>query len=430
MSGNNLQKVGAIALSGLILMGLVGWIRVLQAQSAPAQPVNEVAPSRLTPRPMTQKPVDSKLMAANVRFGFKLFTETLKQENNKNVFVSPSSVAIALAMVYNGAAGETQQAMARAMELQGISLSELNQTNAELIKLLKNPDPKVQLAIANSLWARQGIPFKPEFLQRNQQFYDAKVTELDFKDPGAVATINNWVSQNTRNKITEIIDRLSPDEVMVLINAIYFKGNWSKQFDPAMTKKEPFFLETGNQKQHPLMAQSGEYRYLENEQFQAVSLPYGNSRQISMYFFLPRSGSNLSTFLQTLTADNWKQWMQQFRNREGSIQIPRFKLEYETELTPVLSALGMGTAFSGRADFSGLSSVPVQIDQVKHKTFVEVNEEGTEAAAVTSIGIRATAAMPSQPFNLVVNRPFFCVLRDNSTGTILFMGAIVDPTLM
>lgn len=429
MSGNHLQKAGAIALSGLILMGLVGWMRVLQAESAPTQPAHDVTPSQHTPRPMTQKLVDSKLMAANVRFAFKLFTETVKQKNNKNIFISPSSVAIALAMVYNGAAGETQQAMARAMELQGISLSELNQTNAELMKLLKNPDPKVQLAIANSLWARQGIPFKPEFLQRNQQFYDAKVTELDFKDPGAVATINNWVSQNTHNKITEIIDRLSPDEVMVLINAIYFKGNWSQQFDSAMTQKEPFFLENGSQKQYPLMAQRGEYRYLENDQFQAVSLPYGNSQRMSMYFFLPRSGSNLSAFLQTLTADNWEQWMQQFHNREGSIQIPRFKLEYETELTPVLSALGMGTAFSRQADFSGLSSVPVQIDQVKHKTFVEVNEEGTEAAAVTSIGIRATAAMPTQPFNLVVNRPFFCAIRDNRTGTVLFMGAIAEPTL-
>jgi serpin B len=429
MSGYRWQKVGAIAFSSLIFMGLVGWMRVIQMQSVLAEPVHEVTPSQLTAQRMTQNSVDSKLVAANVRFGFKLFSETLKREGNKNVFVSPSSVAIALAMVYNGAAGETQQAMAKAMELQGISLSELNQANAELIKLLENPDPKVQLAIANSLWARQGIPFNPGFLQRNQQFYQAKVTELDFQAPGAVATINNWVSQNTRNKITEIVDRLSPDDVMMLINAIYFKGNWSKQFDPATTKQEPFFLGNGRQKSHPLMAQTGEYRYLENDQFQAVSLPYGNSQRMSMYLFLPKSNSSLSTFLQTLTADNWEQWMRQFRSREGSVKIPRFKLEYETELTPMLSALGMGTAFTRQANFSGLSSVPVQIDQVKHKTFVEVNEEGTEAAAVTSIGIRATAIMPTQPFDMVVNRPFFCAIRDNRTGTVLFMGAIAEPSL-
>lgn len=430
MGGYSLRRVGAIAVGSFFLMGLVGWIRVIQAQSALAQPVHPVASAQLTAQRMTQNSMDAKLVAANVRFGFKLFAETLKQKDSKNVFISPSSVAIALAMVYNGAAGETQQAMAKAMELQGISLSELNQANAELIKGLENPDPKVQLAIANSLWARQGIPFQPKFLQRNQQFYDAKVTELDFKDPGAVATINNWVSQNTRNKITAIVDRLSPDDVMVLINAIYFKGNWSKQFDPATTKQEPFFIGDGSQKLHPLMAQRGEYRYLENDQFQAVSLPYGNSQRMSMYLFLPRSSSNLDTFLQTLTAANWEQWVQQFRNREGSVKIPRFKLEYETNLIPALSALGMGTAFTRQANFSGLSSVPTQIDQVKHKTFVEVNEEGTEAAAVTSIGIRTTSVMiPTEPFNLVVDRPFFCAIRDNQTGTVLFMGAISEPAL-
>ncbi|MGQ9872854.1 serpin family protein [Leptodesmis sp.] len=429
MSSDGWQKVGAIAFSSLIFMGLVGWMRVIQMQSVLAEPVHEVAPSQLTAQRMTQNSVDPKLVAANVRFGFKLFSETLKREGNKNVFVSPSSVAIALAMVYNGAAGETQQAMAKAMELQGISLSELNQANAELIKLLENPDPKVQLAIANSLWARQGIPFNPDFLQRNQQFYQAKVTELNFQDPKAVATINNWVSQNTRNKITEIVDRLNPDDVMMLINAIYFKGDWSKQFDPATTKQEPFFLGNGRQKSHPLMLQNGEYRYLENDQFQAVSLPYGNSQRMSMYVFLPKSSSTLSAFLQTLTADNWEQWMRQFRNREGSIKIPRFKLEYETELVPVLSDLGMKNAFTARANFAGLSSAPVQIDQVKHKTFVEVNEEGTKAAAVTAIGIRVTSIMPTERFDMVVNRPFFCAIRDNHTGTVLFMGAIAEPSL-
>jgi serpin B len=148
-----------------------------------------------------------------------------------------------------------------------------------------------------------------------------------------------------------------------------------------------------------------------------------------MYLFLPKPNSSLSTFLQTLTADNWEQWMRQFRNQEGSIKIPRFKLQYETELIPVLSALGMENAFTDRANFAGLSSVPVQIDQVKHKTFVEVNEEGTEAAAVTAIGIRATAIMPTERFDMVVNRPFFCAIRDNHTGTVLFMGAIAEPSL-
>ncbi|MDX2240139.1 MAG: serpin family protein [Leptolyngbyaceae cyanobacterium bins.302] len=433
---------GLVAGSSLLLLGLLGWMRLAQiapawAKSSPAttQPklVNS-QPSQVHPQSQSSKlmaqrsSVNSQLVDANTRFGFKLFSSIANQQPNQNVFVSPSSVAIALAMVYNGADGKTQQGMARAMEIQGMSLSALNQANADLKALLENPDPKVQLAIANSLWTRQGVPFKPEFIQRNQQFYQAKLTELNFADPRAVSTINAWVSQNTQGKITEIIDQLQQDDVMVLINAIYFKGNWSRQFDKQQTRTEPFYLTNGSSKIHPLMAQRGEYRYLDNALFQGVMLPYGNGRRMSMVVLLPKKTSNLTELQRNLTAANWEQWMGQFRNRQGAIQIPRFKLEYKVELAPILAQLGMAEAFSRQANFSGISPVPTQIDEVKHKTFVEVNEEGTEAAAVTSIGIRATAAIPmDEPFQMKVDRPFFCAIRDNQTGSVLFMGSIVNP---
>jgi serpin B len=437
MRRNERLKLGKLATSGMILLGLWGGVRLAQITPAWATSTGSGTPTleknqprREAPQLMAQSPsaINPQLVTANTRFGFKLFSAVANREANQNVFVSPSSVAIALAMVYNGASGDTQQAMAKTLEIQGMSLATLNQANADLKALLENPDPKVQLAIANSVWARQGVPFKPDFIQRNQQFYQAKLTELDFADPRAVSTINNWVSQNTRGKITEIIDRLSRDDMMVLINAIYFKGDWSRQFDKQQTRKEPFYLANGTQKPHPLMSQTGEYRYLDHAQFQGVMLPYGDRRRMSMVILLPKKNSSLAELQRNLGAETWEQWMAQFRSRQGSIQIPRFKLEYKVELTPVLSQMGMAKAFGSQANFSGISQIPTEISEVKHKTFVDVNEEGTEAAAVTSIGIRATAAIPmSEPFQMKVDRPFFCAIRDNQTGSILFMGAIANP---
>ncbi len=385
-----------------------------------------------TTNPIATKPklvVNPKLIEANTRFSFKLFSEILKQDSQKNVFVSPSSVAIALSMTYNGAKGETQQAISKALNMQGMSLSDINQANANLKASLESSDPSVQLTIANSLWARKGVDFKPDFIQRNQVSYGAEVTSLDFADPSAPGQINGWVKKNTQGKISEIVDEINPDQVMFLINAIYFKGKWMNEFDKSQTTNQPFTLASGRQKQHPTMSQRGDYRYTENQKFQAVSLPYGKGRT-SLYIFLPKPNSNLADLQKTLTAENWQTWMKTFSKREGSIQLPRFKMEYETELKKPLSALGMAIAFDPlKADFSNLSTTPTRIDEVKHKTFVEVNEEGTEAAAVTSVGIRATSAqMDVAPFSMTVDRPFFCAIRDNKTGEILFMGSINDPT--
>ncbi|MBM0743429.1 serpin family protein [Phormidium sp. CLA17] len=426
------QTIGVALMGSLLLVGLVSLVKVMPLHTAIALPLLPQTQSaqpkfRMVAQNTTVSP---KLINANTRFGFKLFSAIAKQDDGKNVFISPSSVAIALAMAYNGANGETQQAMARAMELQGMSLQELNEANATLKTMLANPDPEIQLAIANSLWTRQGISFKSEFLQRNRQFYQAKVSELDFGNPRSVATINTWVSQNTRGKIDAIIDSIDSSDVMFLVNAIYFKGNWSRKFDPQNTALQPFYLPNKQTKQHPMMTQGGEYRYYETSQFQAVSLPYGTKRRMSLYVFLPQSSSSLANFQRNLTAENWEQWMTQFRQRQGSIQVPRFKLEYDVQLKSALSQLGMAEAFSSRANFSGLSQVPTKIDEVKHKTFVEVNETGTEAAAVTSIGIRTTSARPiEEPFRMRVDRPFFCAIRDDQTGTVLFMGTISNPKI-
>lgn len=417
------RQILSLVAAGVVVTGVLGG---LMTQKINADSPIPKQTSLAVQQPST--PVDAKLVEANTRFGFKLFQEVIKQDTNKNVFVSPTSIAIALSMTYNGANGETQQAMANTLSLQGMSLQELNQGNNTLKTSLENADPAVQMSIANSLWSRQGISFKPDFLQQNKQFYGAKVEELDFAKPDSVKVINSWVKENTNGKIDSIIDQLKPDDVLFLINAIYFKGNWTKPFDKAQTTERPFNLANGSQKQQPMMSQSGKYKYYENDLFQAVSLPYGKGR-MSLYVFLPNKTTNLNSFGQQLKSENWQQWMNQFQMRQGSVQLPRFKFDYDISLNKALKSLGMKNAFSPKANFSNMTSASVAIDEVKHKTFVEVNEEGTEAAASTSVGMAPTSAqMPAEePFNMVVDRPFFCAIRDNQTGTILFMGSIKDP---
>lgn len=413
----------ALAAASVVLMGVIGCTQVEGNTKVYAQ---SGVPRSESPAQKSVLP-DTKLILANTKFGFKLFEEVLKQENNKNVFISPASVAIALDMTYNGANGSTQRAMAKALELQGLSLQEINSSNAALKQLLENSDPEIQLNIANSLWANQGVKFNPDFIKKNQDFYQAKVTNLNFQDPNSVSKINNWVSESTRGRIDKIVEKIEPDQVLFLLNAIYFKGKWTNEFDKQQTVQQPFYLTSGTQKQHPMMSQKGKYKYYENEQFQAASLPYGKDGKFSFYVFLPKKNSNLKSFYENLNAENWEKWISQFSLREGLIRLPRFKMDYEITLNTALEALGMGEAFTNQADFSQMGQ-NCQISEVKHKTFVEVNEEGTEAAATTSVGFTAVSAtVNQQPFQMIVDRPFFCAIRDNQTGSILFMGAILDP---
>ncbi|MBH8577369.1 serpin family protein [Nostocaceae cyanobacterium CENA369] len=423
--GVSLGRRYVLAAASVVLLGVLGCSQVNNSSSALAQ---SDIPQSEYPLPKKIANNDTKLVNANNKFGFKLFSEILKNNSSENnIFISPSSVAIALAMTYNGASGTTQQAMAKTLELQGMSLPEINSAYASLKELLEKPSEKVQLTIANSLWARKDVSFQPDFLKTTQNFYKAQVTNLDFQDVTAPNTINNWVKEKTNGKINKIVATIKPDEVLFLINAIYFKGKWSDEFDKTQTAEHPFHLISGKQKQHPMMSQTGDYRYYENEQFQAVSLPYGLDRKISFYIFLPKQNSNLNVLYQNLSLENWEKWMTQFRKQEGFIRLPRFKTDYDVTLNDALKALGMEEAFSDKANFSNMGQ-NLTISQVKHKTFVEVNEEGTEAAAATSVGIQATSLRQQpEPFRMIVDRPFFCAIRDNQTGSILFMGSILEP---
>jgi serine protease inhibitor len=373
------------------------------------------------------------LARAYNHFGFKLFHQLRSGDLNKNIFMSPASVAMALTMTYQGAAGETRQAMARTLEIQGMDLEEVNRASASLKKMLSNPDPQVQLNVANALWARQGITFKADFLEKSQKFFGSLLKTLNFADPKAPAIINDWVNQETKGEIKGIIKEIEPHEILLLINAIYFKGKWTRPFDPAKTREGPFTLLDGREKKHPMMSQTGRYPYFKSKNFQAVSLPYGINERICLDIFLPDRDSSLKEFYQELTAANWQSWLATFRESNGTISMPRFKLRYGTvSLKTPLSALGMAVAFDReKADFTNLCQITglnLYIGNVLHKTALEVNEKGTEAAAATVVRVTMTALpQKGQPFEMVVDRPFFLAIRDRQTGAVLFMGSIVQP---
>ena len=421
--------IGWAALSGSLAALTIGCAQ-LQAQPpldpAPAPyGTQSDASTRLTQAPT----VNSDLTQAHLDFGFALFDQLRQATPDKNVLVSPTSVALALAMAYNGAGGETQTAIADALRLHGLNMDQINQGNQALTQYLTQLDPEVALEIANSLWVNQDLPVRADYIAQMQASYAAEVAALEFGTPAATDRINNWVKAQTRDRIPTIVDDLPADQLLVLVNAVYFKGAWSEAFEPEQTRDRSFTLANGETIQHPLMAQQSDYLYLETDQFQAVSLPYGNG-SLSFEVILPAQGTDLADLAAELTPENWQSWMGEMRSRPGEIQLPKFQFDYEADLIPALQALGMGIAFEqGRADFSGLSELEAFINQVRHKTFIEVNEAGTEAAAATAIGIMPTSIPmpPEDPFEMVVDQPFVAAIRDRSNGALLFVGAILDP---
>ena len=374
-------------------------------------------------------PIDSNVPTANTEFGFSLFNAIWDTEQNQNIFISPFSVSAALAMTLNGASGETEQAMTDTLQLQDITSDATNASFYQLQNTLQTSDPKVTLTIANSLWGREGFQFKTDFLQRNTLYFNAETSILDFMNPSTLQTINQWVNDNTNSKIPKILDEIESNAVLFLINAIYFKGSWQTEFDPSDTRDGTFHLVSGATKQVPMMFRTGQYPVYIGEDFQAINLPYGEGR-MGMFIFLPNNKSDLNKFVGNITTEKWENWMEQFREREVQIRIPKFKLEYGTKvLNDVLTSLGMGVAFDeDNADFSRMADLDavggnLYITKVAHKTFIEVNEEGTEAAAVTSVGV----GIKSLPPRFIVDRPFFFAICDNETGTVLFMGTVVEP---
>ncbi len=368
---------------------------------------------------------EKQVVDADVHFGLDLFRAVSEEDARKNVFISPLSVSMALGMTLNGAVGETKGQMQETLALAGLSDAEINEAYRSLIDLLQGLDPMVVFEIANSIWHRQEFDVEPEFLDTNEAYFDAEVAALDFDSPSAVATINGWVGEKTHGKIEEILDSIDRDVVMYLINAIYFNGTWTYEFDRDATEQRPFTSIDGEQRDVPMMEQEGDLPYFESEDAQVVDLPYGDSLY-SMTVVLPREGRDVEAIVAGLDRETWDEWTGGLQTRGVSLRLPRFRLEYELQMKNVLSAMGMEIAFDDRrANFTRINpDGGLYISEVKHKTFVEVDEEGTEAAAVTSVEVGIVSVPVYVP--VYVDRPFVFVIRERHSGTILFMGKVVS----
>jgi serine protease inhibitor len=375
-----------------------------------------------------------KLAAANNGFAFKLLRQLAKDQPSTNIFISPYSAATVLQMVGSGAVGQTKMEMQQVLGMTGLSSAVINGANKDIAQSLNGGNTNVILMTANAIWYRQGAPVKPEFIACNQQFFGATVDALNFADPHSVDIINAWANEKTHGKISRIADGMIDPKYtqLFLANAVYFKGKWAEPFDAKDTKDWPFHLRGGGQKNVPMMTQTKTFTYRRGTGYQAVRLPY-QGENLAMYVFLPDTNSSPEKLLGIMNGDTWQRVTKPgFSEKEGTVVLPKFRLEYSVELKQPLQALGMKAAFDSLgADFSGIAP-QLFISAARQKTFVEVKEEGTEAAAVTGIAMEAGGMMmpPPNPFQMIMDRPFLFLIEDSQTGTILFMGIMFDPQIM
>ena len=374
-------------------------------------------------------PIDQqKLASANIGFAFKLLKQLAKDQPGANIFISPYSASAVLQMACNGAGGQTKAEMQQVLGTTGLTAEAMNAANKDCDRAINSQGTNVVLTAANAIWCRKGTPIKPAFVACNQQYFGATVDVLDFEDPRSVGIINAWASDKTHGRINRIADGLIKQLTeMVLANAVYFRGKWEDPFEVKNTKDRAFHLRAGRQKMIPMMEQTRKFTYRRGSGYQAARLQY-EGWALGMYVFLPDAGSSPEKLISILNGDTWQRVTKPgFSDREGTVVLPRFKLEYGVELKEPLKALGMRAAF-GKADFSGISDRGLFVSAVRQRAFVEVNEEGTEAAAATMMNIESTGpSIPLKPFQMIMDRPFLFLIEDQQTKTILFMGVVYDP---
>lgn len=386
---------------------------------------------RELPRKLTAN--ETGLVDGTGSFGFKLMHNLLERQPGESHFISPLSILMAYGMTMNGAEGETYSQMQEVFELTDMSRDQINKAAKDLIELLIQYDENVQFNIANSIWYRNTFEVENVFLETNLRYFDATVEAADFGDPETKERINQWVSEKTEGLIEEIIEgTIDPLTVMYLINAIYFKGDWTVPFDPDNTQSSPFYLPDGSSKEVDMMRMETqeEMLYAEGEDYQAVNLYYGDAG-FAMTLVLPDEGS----LKNWLTAVDWNKWQElsdiesEFSEVILTLEMPKFELAYDVkEFKKILQEMGMINAFDPqKSDFSRINpdADDLHISDTRHKTFVRVNEEGTEAAAVTSVTLVESAP---QNVSISLDRPFFYVIREVESGTILFMGTMMDPS--
>ena len=377
-----------------------------------------------------------QVAVADNAFGFRLLNAVQRTIPKGNVVLSPVGAALNLSMLLNGADGPTRQEMLAALSLSGLDIGAINTANAQLIKIIRTPAMSITLSVADSLWVdSRRATLRPDYIERMQRSYDAEAVDLDFSRANSADRINSWVSKETKGRIPKVIDGMDPADVLLLLNAVYFKGQWTHKFDKTKTQQRDFTLDGGSTKQVPRMEQSGHFDYFETPKMQAIRLPFG-AGDLVMEVLLPAQSSRLGALEAELTPEHWKDWQAQYARHPGTIELPRFELKSNYRLNGPLQSLGMRRAFDSKgAQLTGMLS-PAQgqtgrlsISSVLQSTYWKVDEEGSEAAAVTmtqTLGI--ALAHPEQRFRMIVDRPFFCAIQDRRSGVLLFLGAIYDPT--
>ena len=351
------------------------------------------------------------------------------EQKNENVVVSPYSAYTALCMTTNGAHGKTRQEMAETLGFTADEMDAINKRNLKIMNALQTQSDTCKIEIANAIFADQNFPFKESFKAKCGEFYHAEAQSLNFKSPEALATVNSWCKEKTHGKIEKILERLTPAEKLVLLNTVYFKSKWQTPFKKDATRLEPFLVGVTKQDVQTMHAVF-HLPYLKADGFEAIAMPYKEQKQ-SLYVFLPEQSSDVKKLVAKLSADNWKSWLSTFGAEEVELALPKVKVNYSTDLTDTLKQIGMAPAFLASADFSEMIAPPksANISKVVQKTFLEIDEEGTEAAAATAVVMEARAMMmrPKQRVQFKVDRPFVIALVDNSSQEILFLGAISDP---
>ena len=366
------------------------------------------------------------LAQANNTFGFDIFRQLHEADPADNIFISPLSISAALSMTANGAEEATLTQMRDVLAQAEMTEQEVNDAFKFYLPTLVDIDPAVTMLPANSIWYDEPFPVHQAFLDANQEYFDAQVEALDFKDPGAVDVINGWIADNTNDRIQDMLQTIPTEAVMYLINAVYFKGDWRFAFDEEDTYDGEFTNLAGQPEATPMMnfPDGVDLPYYETEDFQILDLPFADS-VYSMTLLLPRPSSTLDAMIDQLDTGNWESWIAALQTEEVRVTLPRFTMEYEKKLNDALKALGMTDAFDrDLADFDRLSPDPrPYISMVKHKSFLEVNEVGSEAAAATVVEI-VVESISGYYFN--ADRPFLLAIRERAGNGVLFLGKVAS----
>ncbi len=418
---------------------IITWVllfsSILFASSSCDNSVDEIKdkdrPTSELPKPIIidLQGVESSMVISDKVFAFDFFAHLFHEERNdedKNFMVSPFSLKMALAMTWNGSVGDTKHAIQNTLGLGDWTDDEVNNYFKKLKDAFEKTDPSTQLAIANSIWTNRDIEILPKFISLNKTYYNATVEAVDFGSLVTVDRINKWAADNTKGLIDKVIETVSKDDLMYLLNALYFKGTWTTEFDAKKTSKMNFTADDGSKTKVDMMYQEARFGYAEDQTMQLVELPYGNEA-FSMMVLLPKDGKMLTDVTEALQkADYWSGLIGNLTNTKVDLFVPKFKTEYSKKLNNVLKDMGMSVAFTaGKANFSRMSDKEAFISFVIQDTFIATDEVGTEAAAVTSVGI-TTTSFPTSSEKVIfkADKPFIYLIHEKSTGSILFMGAI------